>query len=232
MRNALGDALVIYHGVSNVTSGMEHQDDAVDMAALEAMYIGALRCDGQHAADIFSGASDLCRRVCGNDASASFMASLSAARAALCSGAPDVVDKYKEVVRMKPGVFLGWLELAACYSLLSQYHASMFALECGAQNADSGGQKRAASAAPLQVQTAATKLLTGHAEEGLASVSRAFRHGKGGAVGHVLRALISLRLDKENLATQAFGKAKEADPRIAAFVDALSTTQAGIVEHC
>lgn len=201
------------------------------MATLEAMYIGALRCDGQHAADTFKGASELYRSAYGNNASDSFLATLFAARAALCGGAPDVLNKYKEVVRIAPRELLGWRELAACYSLLGQYHASIFALECGARKAGSSGRKGVASAAPLHLQAAGTKLLTGNAEEGLAFVSRAFRSGKGGAVGHVLRALISLRLDKESLATQAFGKAKEADPRMTAFVDALSEAQTGVVEH-
>lgn len=106
-----------------------------------------------------------------------------------------------------------------------------------------------ARAAPLYLQMAANILSmpSGREEEqeedasaaglerGLASVGDAFRFGKGGAAGHVLRGLIHSRLGKDGHATSAFAKAKEAglDPAMAVLLDQLAATQgAASVDGC
>lgn len=60
----------------------------------------------------------------------------------------------------------------------------------------------------------------GQEDAGLSHVGDAFRAGKGGAAGHVLRGLINARLGKESLAAGALAKAREAGlhPAVAAAV--------------
>lgn len=132
-----------------------------------------------------------------------------------------------------------WRELAACYELWGQRHASAAALKCGAQTrcpavddsgvggGDDSSKKHplgglSARAAPLYLQMGANSLSMppGGQEEdddaaaglaaGLASVGDAFRFGKGGPGGHALRGLIYSRLGKNGHATSAFAKAREA----------------------
>lgn len=136
---------------------------------------------------------------------------------------------------------LGWRELSACYELSNQHHAAAAALKCGAQaagSADSGdsasdGKRRSvsATAAPLYLQMAAGTLMMSPGEEdaGLAAVGDAFRLGKGGVVGHVLRGLLNSGLGKDNLAAGSFAKARDAglDPVVATLVDKLAVARAG-----
>lgn len=64
-------------------------------------------------------------------------------------------------------------------------------------------------------------------EAGLESVGNAFRVGRGGAAGHVLRGLINSRQGKGGLATSALAKATEAglEPAVAALVDQFAASQ-------
>lgn len=159
-----------------------------------------------------------------------FAAGLHSARTALSGEArPDAIAQYKRTISLRPRALAGWRELAASFELSGQLHASEAALQCGARAACPGKQKGSAGAAPLHLQEAGGKLLTARAEESLAPIGDAFRVGKGGAVGHVLRGLINVRLGKAALATQAFGKAKLADPGIAAFVDELAGAEEATV---
>lgn len=136
---------------------------------------------------------------------------------------------------------VGWRELAACYELSNQYHAAAAALQCGAEAAgpahdgDSGKRRGgSARAAPLYLQMAAGTLLMSPGEEGagLAAVGDAFRLGKGGAVGHVLRGLLNSGLGKDSLAAGSFVKARDAglDPTVTALVDKLAVERAGAGE--
>lgn len=164
----------------------------------------------------------------------SFALRLSAARRALCLADSGAIDWYKSALRAQPRALVGWREIAACYEVLGQHHASAVALACGVQaacaNSSDGGSTRAA---PLYLQKAASKLVAGRADEGLSFVGEAFRAGKGCVVGHVLRGIMSLQLGKDKMATQAFVKAREAaDPAVTLFVERFAETQAlGVAEN-
>lgn len=131
---------------------------------------------------------------------------------------------------------MAWRELAACYDLSGQHHSSAAALKCGVQAlcpvADDGGaagedakhRRGVARAAPLYLQMGASSLsIPGQEDAGLASIGDAFRFGKGGVAGHVLRGLAYSRLGKDGPATSARAKAREAgldaDPAVAVLVD-------------
>ncbi|CAM9170607.1 unnamed protein product [Ectocarpus sp. 12 AP-2014] len=177
----------------------------------------------------------------------SFPAALMAARMAAHGGVDghggreDVIKRYKLALREQPRASVGWRELAACYELSNQHHAAAAALECGAQAAgpagsgdsSSSGKRRgvSATAAPLFLQLAAGTLMMSPGEEdaGLAAVGDAFRLGKGGAVGHVLRGLLNSGLGKDSLAAGSFAKARYAglDPTVAALADEVSVSRAG-----
>lgn len=138
---------------------------------------------------------------------------------------------------------MAWRELAACYELFGQHFSSAAASRCGARalcpvvnDDDAGGddtknRRRFAKAAPLYLQMGANSLLIpGQEYAGLASIGNAFRFGKGGAPGHVLRGLVYSRLGKDGQATSAFAKAKEAglEPAVAILVDQLAAVQAAM----
>lgn len=65
--------------------------------------------------------------------------------------------------------------------------------------------------------------IPGQKDAALASIGDAFRFGKGGVAGHVLRGLVYWRLGKHSPATSALAKAREAglDPAVALLVDQL-----------
>lgn len=157
-----------------------------------------------------------------------FSADLMSARSALRTASPDAVDRYKGVLRSNPSALVGWQELAQCYGLSGQTNASIVALAGGAlicsPRIQAGGGSSSATVAPLKLRMAATHMVMGRAEGGLSYISDAFRSGKGGAAGHVLRGVISLRLGRNNLATQAFEKAKDVDPAVATLVEGLITS--------
>ncbi|CAB1097731.1 unnamed protein product [Ectocarpus sp. CCAP 1310/34] len=177
----------------------------------------------------------------------SFPAALMAARLAAHGGVDghggheDAIKRYKLALREEPRALVGWRELAVCYQLSNQHNAATAALECGAQAAGpagsgdcaSSGKRRSvsATAAPLYLQLAAGTLMMSPGEEdaGLAAVGDAFRLGKGGAVGHVLRGLLYSGLGKDSLAAGSFSKAREAglDPAVAALADKVSVPRAG-----
>lgn len=131
---------------------------------------------------------------------------------------------------------MAWRELAACYDLSGQHQSSAAALKCGVQAlchvveddgaAGEGAKHRSgvARAAPLYLQMGASSLsVPGQEDVGLASIGDAFRFGKGGVAGHVLRGLVYSRLGKGGSATSALAKAREAglDPALAVLVDQL-----------
>lgn len=153
---------------------------------------------------------------------------LFAARIAACDGEiARAVDQLKRLLQSHPRLLVGWRELAACYELADQRHAAMAALDCGVRAVCAREAKRSqANVAPLHLHLGASQFLSGQAGEGLARVGDAFRGGKGGAVGHVLRGLISLKQGKASSATAAFARAREADPTIRTLVDQLAGVQA------
>lgn len=157
-----------------------------------------------------------------------FGARLMDARKLLSVAAPETAERYKEALRIDPTMLTAWRELAAYYGACGMHHASLAALESASSLASSScaktrGEEKISSgpAAPLRLQMAANLLGTGESEEGLAFVGDAFRVGKGGTAGHVLRGFINLRLGKDKLAAQSFEKAKDAEAGIARVVDDL-----------
>jgi len=149
-------------------------------------------------------------------------------------------SRYKLALRAQPGALVAWRELASCYEVSGRHHSSTAALRCGVRavspavdgvDGDGAKQQRGpARAAPLYLQMGAVSLSMpdGQQQEaGLDSVGNAFRVGKGGAAGHVLRGLINSRLGKDGLATSALAKAREAglEPALAALVDQLAASQ-------
>ena len=153
----------------------------------------------------------------------SFATRLMAARVALCRGQADAIGGYKLALRAQPKTLVRWRELSACYELSDQHRASVSALKCGARTASAGKERGSPSAAPLHLQIVTSKFSTQQAEEGLQRVADAFRSGKEGVGGHVMRGLLHLRLRKGSLATNALARAKEADPAVTDFVDILPT---------
>lgn len=166
-----------------------------------------------------------------DDADASFAAALSAARTSACFGhveesQKEVLVRYKRVIRMRPRFLTAWREIAACYELLGCFRASLAALDGGLRANSSGGGRALSVAAPLHLHSAVIKLgLPGRAGEGLESVGEAFRAGRGGAVGYLLRGLLNARLGKDSAASNALGRAREADPSIAGLVERISLKQ-------
>lgn len=158
-----------------------------------------------------------------------FGARLMEARTLLSAAAPEAVDRYKEALRMDPTMMTVWRELAAYYGTCGKHHAAFAALEIASSLASSSscGETRrdekfsCGTAAPLRLQMATNLLRRGEAEQGLAFVGDAFRAGKGGPAGHVLRGLINLKLCKDKVAVQAFQKAKETAPVISRVLDDL-----------
>lgn len=163
------------------------------------------------------------------DADTSFAAALSAARTSACFGHPEerkkeVLARYKRVIRMRPRFLAAWREIAACYELLGCFRASLAALKAGLRANRSGGERASSIAAPLHLHSAVIKLgLPGRAGEGLESVGEAFRAGRGGAVGYLLRGLLNARLGKDVVASNAFRRAREVDPSIADLVERVSS---------
>lgn len=152
---------------------------------------------------------------------ATFPAKLMAARRSLCRAVPGTVDRYKDALRADPGSLVAWRELAEYYELSGSVHASLAALKCGSQVPLAINGKRSASAGPLLLKMAAIKLSTGQEEQGLRLITEAFRCGKGGAVGHALRAVINMRTGNERLAARSFESAREIDPDVAKHLDGL-----------
>lgn len=149
------------------------------------------------------------------------------------------------MLQVRPRALVAWRELAACYELSGQHRSSAAALKCGVQAlchvADNDGsagddikhRKGVAKAAPLYLQMGANSLLMpGQEEAGLASIGDAFRFGRGGVAGHVLRGLVYSSLGKDGPANSAFAKAKEAglDSEIAVFVDQLVAARATSID--
>ena len=234
-RDLLGHAQAIYGGISDANCGPTRpllppgDEESFSLSTLEATYCGLLLNAEQVSATTAAARSEEkdASIPCSPTESSNerpFGAHLMAARMALCCGQTDAIEEYKLALRAQPTALVGWRELAACYELSDQLHASVTALECGARVASTGKERGSPSAAPLHLQIAASKLSTQQEEDGLSSVGDAFRSGKGGVVGHVMRGLINLRLGKGALATTAFAKAKEADPAVTRFVDMLAVT--------
>lgn len=230
----IGQAQVIYGGISDASCGPTRppltpgqEESLISLSSLEADYCGLLLNADQASASAKSEekVASTASSSAGSSNEGQFGARLMAARTALCRGEADAVGGYKLALRAQPTALVGWRELAACYELSDQHHASVTALECGARTASAGKERGSPSAAPLHLQIAKSKLSAQQdEEEGLRSVGDAFRSGKGGVVGHVMRGLMNLRLGKDALATNAFAKAKEADPAVTDFVDMLAVT--------
>lgn len=241
-RDLLGHAQVIYGGVADASPGPKRppllpgqEEIPLSVSTLEANYCGLLLSAGQASSATAAAAMSEEKDAiipfapAGSSNEIQFGVHLMSARMALCRGGTDAVDGYKLALRAQPKALVGWRELAACYELCDQHQASLTALECGARTASAGKERGSPSASPLHLQIAASKFSAQQEEEeeevgGLRSVGDAFRCGKGGVVGHVMRGLMNLRLGKSDLATNAFAKAKEADPALADFVDALAVT--------
>eukprot|EP00903_Cladosiphon_okamuranus_P012909 g12052.t2 len=179
----------------------------------------------------------------------SFVSSLRAARAAALlvadasaggsngdggGGCEDAIKRYKLALQVQPRALVAWRELAACYEVEGQHNSSAAALKCGAQalctavdeEVDRGSTSSniAKVAAPLYLQMGASSLsMPGQEDAALASIGEAFRFGKGGVAGHVLRGLVYSRLGKDGPATSALAKAREAglDPEVALRVEQL-----------
>lgn len=217
---SLGDARVVYQGI------IHFSDESPECwSKLEEDYASLLLKNRNAIDEVVEAAGP-------EGADASFEAALSAARTSACSAhaqesKEEVLARYKRAIRMRPRFLAAWREIAACYELLGCFHASMAALD-GGLRANSCGDERASSvAAPLHLHSAATKLgLPGRAGEGLESVGEAFRVGRGGAVGYLLRGLLNTRLGKDTAASNAFGRAREADPSVAGLVKKFAAAQA------
>lgn len=148
----------------------------------------------------------------------------------------NAIHRYKVALQAQPTALVAWRELATCYELSGQHHSSAAALKSGmrilcpvGEDDGAGGdgtQRRsgAAKVAPLYLQMGANSLsMPGQEEAGLACIGDAFRFGKGGVAGHVLRGLVYSRLGRDGPAVSALGKAKEAglEPAVAVLVDQL-----------
>lgn len=155
------------------------------------------------------------------DGRATFPAKLMAARRSLRRAVPGTVDRYKDALRTNPDSLVAWRELAEYYELSGSVQASLAALKCGSQVPRAINGKPSASAAPLLLKMATTKLSTGQEEQGLRLITEAFRCGKGGAVGHALRAVINTRTGNERLAARSFESAREIDPDVAKHLNGL-----------
>lgn len=220
----LGPALGIYNSIAAADSGLEdEQQDQKALAAIEADYIKMLLADG------VAPQTATLEEVDHSDESAardsphrSFASKLMSARSSLRATYPSAVEQYKDVVRSDPRSLIAWRELAACYQLFGSDHASFTALKSGSRVPRALVQGDLASAAPLHLQMGANALVTGREKEALSIVDGAFRCGKGGAAGHVLRGVINAQMGKDGLAGEELKKAREADPAISGVVDRLS----------
>lgn len=153
------------------------------------------------------------------------------ARQLLSMAAPEATERYREALKTNPTMLTAWRELSACYAASGMQQASLAALKNGSMAAlwsRSSRDPRAseekyscAVASPLRLQMALNCVKVGRAGEGLTFVGDAFRAGKGGAAGHVVRGLINMNLGNDSLTMQAFKKAKEVDPTVAEILDGL-----------
>lgn len=232
----LRDARVIYQGIAGASQSKAQshtKSEGESVSTFEVEYASRLLGGGQDPANIAreGRVSSLVARASAESSPTGsdypLARHLAAARTALGKGSEAVaIGRYKEAIRAQPTALVGWRELAAYYEVSNQHRASVAALECGARTACSDKNTKSARGAPLYLQLSASKFSMGQNEESLALVSDAFRFGKGGAAGHVLRGLNSQHLGKATLATQGFRKATEEDPTIAALVENIAQSQA------
>lgn len=162
-----------------------------------------------------------------------FCSGLMEARQLLSMAGSETTQRYREALKSNPIMLTTWRELSACYAASGMQQASLAALESGSMAALSSLSSRdpraseekysCAVASPLRLQMAVHCVKVGRAEEGLAFVGDAFRAGKGGAAGHVVRGFINLSLGNDSLTVHAFKKAKEVEPAITGILERLAS---------